>query len=337
MICTLSYNVKITSAACSTNTFVNTKADIFYFNRENKYLTKVKLIQDCINEDLQRSLGKISILLIKSNVKTLHINSITNLPDLSMLTLSSINLESIKPGALQDLNSLETLILSENKLKTIEEKTFTFCKVKTIDLSNNLIATIQKNAFYGTPMLETLLLNDNKLPKFDPQWFHQFVVSITSLQLHNNQIRNISTTTFIQFEQLETLTLSSNTIEAIDSDSFVNTKLLSTMEIANNSLTDISFLKPLTELKTVDLGFNRIMFVNKQMVSELLLLQTLDLSYNPLKCSCYTNFVQTTPQIIFMQKPEVPVCIIPMKSNECNNSYDENGAKRFMEMIKNEI
>ncbi|XP_018651488.1 axon guidance protein [Schistosoma mansoni] len=74
--------------------------------------------------------------------------------------IKSITIES----GLSKLKSLETLILSNNSLTYLEEKTFNGLKnIEILLLQHNQIKCLNNRTFHQTPVLKILMLNNNKL------------------------------------------------------------------------------------------------------------------------------------------------------------------------------
>jgi len=108
----------------------------------------------------------------------------------------------------------------------------------------------------------------------DPEAAQQILSSITTLNLYNNQITDIS---FLgSLTNLTTLNLYHNRITDI---SFLGSLInLTKLYLNNNQITDISILGSLTNLTTLHLGYNQITDIS--FLGSLTNLTTLELDYN---------------------------------------------------------
>src|SRR5919199_321913 len=87
----------------------------------------------------------------------------------------------------------------------------------------------------------------------DPEAAEQILSSMTTLELSDNRITDISS--FGSLTNLTTLNLHYNLIRDI---SFLGSLTnLTTLDLSGNQITDISFLGSLTNLTTLSLGFNK--------------------------------------------------------------------------------
>uniref|UniRef100_T1IP50 G-protein coupled receptors family 1 profile domain-containing protein n=1 Tax=Strigamia maritima TaxID=126957 RepID=T1IP50_STRMM len=74
------------------------------------------------------------------------------------------NLHYLAPGSFANMTKLEKLLLSNNKLKTLEQGVFQgLDNVLELDLQNNLLQDFDLNVFMDLPKLKRLILNGNFL------------------------------------------------------------------------------------------------------------------------------------------------------------------------------
>ncbi|XP_039262601.2 slit homolog 1 protein-like isoform X2 [Styela clava] len=87
------------------------------------------------------------------------------------------------------------LYLNLNKIRLIPTSIKRFTKLEKLDLSNNLIATLQDNIFANFTRLSTLLLAYNKLRCLPPRGFSG-LKNLRILSLHSNEISTVQHGTF---------------------------------------------------------------------------------------------------------------------------------------------
>ena len=156
------------------------------------------------------------------------------------------------------MGSLEFLALSNNKLVSIENDTFSgLSNLKNLSLHHNQISYIQDRAFSQMPKLEILWLYDNKLVEITDNVFSG-ATPVRSLSLHNNQLQNISSKAFLSLRNVEQIYLDGNLLTWLDSSLLASQEKLRMLELQDNRLTsvDIEFLRPLVSLRAFNLSGN---------------------------------------------------------------------------------
>lgn len=111
-------------------------------------------------------------------------------------------------------------------------------KLEILDVSNNNIRKIYKNAFIRNKNFQTLLLSHNKivLPKKTPFLSSQ---SLINLYLNNNNIKFIPSVAFIELASVRALFLDSNRLVRIKPIIFAPLKNLKYLHLGNNRLVTI--------------------------------------------------------------------------------------------------
>jgi len=214
---------------------------------------------------------------------------------LEELYLSSCSIFQVKGDALQGFTRLQTLDLSSNPIKWLDDlssPTLTF-----LDLSNCDIDSMNPNALNDLPSLTTLRLSGNthfavnhgnltseSLQTFEAEYcsltkpgLHGFP-NLTYANLRGNKISTITERSFSRNKLLVELDISANEISHIHSQAFVGARQLTFVNLSANalkgSLPSNTFATNYN-LRTLDLSMNRLQSVGNLSI---LMLQNLDLS-----------------------------------------------------------
>jgi Leucine-rich repeat (LRR) protein len=167
---------------------------------------------------------------------TIRSRTFENLPFLRFLDLSFCQIASLECEAFNGLNSLETLNLQGNPLKSlVGTALWGLESVISLDLSNCELQAISP----------TLFCNMNKL---------------NHLNLQNNQLAHLNPLLFSHQAELVELTLFSNCLEEIDPELFANLSKLERLFLRGNKLTCLhpDTFKELKSLKFLTLGLKNV-------------------------------------------------------------------------------
>ncbi|CAF0898384.1 unnamed protein product [Adineta ricciae] len=107
--------------------------------------------------------GKLRALDLANNF--LHdINQIGNLSHLEVLQLSGNEIKELNESSFRNLRHLQYLDLSFNQIQSIHSSVFDHTNIKQLDLSSNLISSLQTNSFLFSlsSTLDTLLLKNSR-------------------------------------------------------------------------------------------------------------------------------------------------------------------------------
>ena len=246
-------------------------------------------------------------------VLSLHNNRITRLDSslfndlaaLQILRLDGNAIESLPDGLLASLNNLHTLILSRNRLTHVDSRSLSsLSSLALLALDNNLIERVHDQAFHNCTQLKDLNLSGNNLPvvpvalavleqlqslDLGENRLHAFDFEIlskmshlSSLRLLDNQIGNISRSTFAQLPSLKILNLSKNGIHVLEQGAFAHNPLLQAIRLDSNQIGDISGLfHDLPNLVWLNISDNRIVHFDYALIPKSL--QWLDLHANQIQ------------------------------------------------------
>ena len=128
--------------------------------------------------------------------------------------------------------------------------------LRTLNLSNNQISSIEANTFKELVNLNELWLNGNQLTLIENLF--QGLVSLTWLDLSRNKLESIEQNAFNDLTNLFTLNLSNNKINSIDVKSFIHLNNLNDLWLQDNQIKaiDVKMFKDLLNLNWLDLSHN---------------------------------------------------------------------------------
>ncbi|XP_046426225.1 carboxypeptidase N subunit 2-like isoform X1 [Neodiprion fabricii] len=216
------------------------------------------------------------------------------LQDLQELKISHNPLNNAFVSLLNPLESLEYLDMSYSNLGYVGNETFSkMTMLKRLILSGNKLHTLEQGLFTNLTRLESLELNycDLKTP-INPNVFgdHPYT-SIVELKLSGNPLVVPESEPLLprQLSRLETLDLSNCNITNFSIDSFINSRNLTRLNLSGNRLSSkesLEFLKKLHLLEWLDLSSNNFTSIRPHVFRLNPRLRHLNLIGNPFKCDC---------------------------------------------------
>ncbi|KAL5010166.1 hypothetical protein ScPMuIL_012471 [Solemya velum] len=191
----------------------------------------------------------------------------TTFLDLSGNLISTISSSSM--NSLTDLKNIGILLL--------------LCSVFSSMLMQNMIHTINKDAFPLQNQIRKIYLQNNFIRYIHPEAFC-YNNSITQLWLSHNRLRKLTENMFQRLTSLLALYLDSNQIVAIDDKTFENNGRLVSLFLNANRLTRITrrIFSEMRNLTDLNLSWNRIRFIEDGSFAALTKLRSLTLSSNDL-------------------------------------------------------
>lgn len=169
---------------------------------------------------------------------------------------------------------LNDITLYGNILNTITAKQFPQISLKTLNLANNSIQQIKPGALYDLPVKE-LNLNDNYLQIITAGTL-PYRVEIIKIQ--NNEINFIEPDSFSI--SLTDLWLDNNHLAYLEPKLFFTPNKLNFLSLSGNHFYSIPNVRPLEDLRSLDLSSNRIKSADVQVLRNLDKMVFLDLSNN---------------------------------------------------------
>uniref|UniRef100_A0A8D2B917 CD180 antigen n=1 Tax=Sciurus vulgaris TaxID=55149 RepID=A0A8D2B917_SCIVU len=234
-------------------------------------------------------------LYIKGNTKKLHlgVGCLEELKNLQKLDLSHSSIEASDCCNLQlkNLPHLQSLNLSYGELIGLQREAFQACpQLELLDLSfTRLHVNAPQSPFQNLHLLQVLNLSHCFLDTSN-QRLLAGLPNLRHLNLRGNRFQDGSipkTNLFQTVGSLEILDLSSCGLLSIDQQAFRSLDKMSHIDLSRNSLTSNS-IDALSHLKDayLNLASNAIGIIPPHLLSILSQQSTINLSHNPLDCTC---------------------------------------------------
>ncbi|XP_069702047.1 insulin-like growth factor-binding protein complex acid labile subunit isoform X2 [Periplaneta americana] len=155
------------------------------------------------------------------------------------------------------INDAATSDCSSSSLTSLPEDLDNFTLV--LDISNNFISTLPDNAFIelGVHLLQSIDLNNNELKDISPLSFHG-LQHLRELSLQGNSIRYLSAINFTDNYNFKLLDISINELSSLPN---VTSETLEELYLHNNEITSVDFsilFSLFPSLIKLDLSMNRI-------------------------------------------------------------------------------
>lgn len=247
-------------------------------------------------------------------------SSLRGLRELHTLEIVESNLVALPPKLLCELDNLQTLNLTGNRIRDIDDIGLTVraevnggsCRadIRILDLSRNelrqlfddgplvglrqlqelhlqrnTITEIGKNALHGLTVLRTFNASYNALDSL-PEDLFKTTRDLREIHLAYNGLRDLPRGVFTQLEQLLVLNLANNRLgsDHVDESAFLGLIRLIVLDLSYNQLThiDARMFKDLFFLQILDLRNNSIDRIESNAFLPLYNLHTLELSDNKL-------------------------------------------------------
>ncbi|KRT86301.1 hypothetical protein AMK59_1809 [Oryctes borbonicus] len=192
------------------------------------------------------------IIVRSGDMKSINSALFKGFNNVRSVTITESDIETIQPNSFTNLPYLESVNLTGNALEVLSQASFDSRSLKTLDLSNNNISTIEYNPF----------------------------TSVSKLILHHNQITNISYLVAV-CTSLEALDLSYNNINVIELPE--NCQNLLSLNATHTELSKFTVTsnKSLV-LNSLDLSYNSLNDISSTNLYNLATLSSLNLNNNPL-------------------------------------------------------
>lgn len=134
--------------------------------------------------------------------------------------------------------SIRRLVITDNKIRTIDSSMQFYAELQHLDLSSNQLLSIPARTFHYQRKLQELHLNRNKISAITNRTFTG-LAAITVLNLRSNHIADIGPGTFGMMPLLRELNLGQNQIATIDAKAFDGLAGLRVLYVDDNVLTAV--------------------------------------------------------------------------------------------------
>jgi Leucine-rich repeat (LRR) protein len=195
-------------------------------------------------------------------LRSLDINILEVLPELSELNLEGNKISEIIPGTFEKISRLECLHLDYNKIGHIGSDTFRgLVNLRNISLEGTKLQYLHPDAFVELPYLQRLILSKN-----------------SDLQIPTDHH-------FINSRSLKHLDISGCNVSSISVQSFAKASTLESIDLRYNCLRilDIGILKVLPELFAINMKWNEISEIIPDASEKVISLKYLFLDYNKIE------------------------------------------------------
>ena len=254
--------------------------------------SKIDDLQDESFTDLSR-LTKLR--LAGHKLKKIPTSSICQLKTIKELILMDGGITSARfDNCFENLTNLLLVSLSGNPLSKISKEDFHALRavnVKTLQLGNCKLETLDPEVFTSLPNLTTLDLGNNRLNQLDPQIFAlQF--SLKQLYIHGNDFTTIPSSFLANTPRLQEFNLGENKFETLEfGPEFLNLQYLRTLDLGGNKLgiihndTFVNLKK--SKITQLILSKCKLNSIEAEAFAPLKHLEQLTLSFNPLSAEAF--------------------------------------------------
>lgn len=158
---------------------------------------------------------------------------------LTIVNLAHNQIQVISKHAFVGLGKLQAIFLTRNNIEHLEMGTFSCPALKTLILSENRIRKLNDKVFEGATLLTELNLASNQIDELSKDVFYG-LDSLIKLTLEKNLIQNIDEEAFKRVPNLEYLSMSENSITILSGNVFEGLNKLSYIYLENNEICAIS-------------------------------------------------------------------------------------------------
>ncbi|XP_037908656.1 toll-like receptor Tollo [Hermetia illucens] len=212
---------------------------------------------DAIPENTFAELTNLHTLILSNNrLSTIDSYTLRGLYGILILSLDYNRISRIDALALKNCSSLQDLHLNGNELTSVPDVLHYVPLLKTLDLGENHITTIENASFSSMENLFGLRLTENAI-EFVKRGVFDRMQSLQILNLSRNKIQSIEPGTFHKNSQLQAIRLDGNYLKAIDG-LFTDLPNLVWLNISDNHFEMFDYSHIPTGLQWLDIHANRI-------------------------------------------------------------------------------
>ncbi|PIK55874.1 hypothetical protein BSL78_07208 [Apostichopus japonicus] len=231
----------------------------------------------------------------ENNIQLINQETVNGYRFVQTLDFSQNQISHIEPGAFLNVSNVKHLLLSNNALVTLRNRTFvgTERHLTRIHLDKNEVAIIEGDAFHGLNKVQYLDLGFNNIQSITSRHF-QDMTELEHLILENNELVSIENDTFNCLISLEMIALNNNKLRSIPNGLFDGLTSLRDVDLSQNHLHTIltpSELGLISNLRYLFLAGN---YINKSsdIVPFCELSAYLFVGGNPFECDCGFQKIQ---------------------------------------------
>ncbi|CAH0599912.1 unnamed protein product [Chrysodeixis includens] len=184
----------------------------------------------------------------------------------------------------QQVKYAEHINLAENKITIIENQAFTDLYLAVVNISHNLLSTIETGAFQNCNNLTLLELSHNQLVNISRRAFDENSYAY-QLKLDHNLFTDFSQIPIQNMSGIQILNVSHNRIESIPKLAFPKLYELHTVDLSHNNISEIfnAVFQNLFSLRFLYLNHNSLEVIKPSTFGTIPTVLELELSHNRLR------------------------------------------------------
>ncbi|XP_055906844.1 toll-like receptor Tollo [Eupeodes corollae] len=222
-----------------------------------------------------------TLILSKNHITMIGANTLRGLNNILVLSMDYNRISKVDPMAFKNCTSVQDLHLNGNKLLTVPEALGQVPFLKTLDIGENLITTIENTSISVMESLYGLRLTENSIDYIRRGIFDR-MTSLQIVNLSGNKIKGIEPGAFHRNFQIQAIRLDGNHLKSI-TGLFTELQNLVWLNISDNHLEKFDYGHIPTGLQWLDVRANRITQLGNYFEIETeLMLSTFDASANRL-------------------------------------------------------
>ncbi|KAK3103193.1 hypothetical protein FSP39_017227 [Pinctada imbricata] len=184
-------------------------------------------------------LSQLATLKLKNNnIKVVDSDTLAGMPNLNTLDLSSNKIKRINEKALQNLEGLQSLKINKNRIRDLKNGVISRqTNLLDLDFSENLLKRLDEKMFAGLKNLEEIDASANRISSIPKKVFRP-LVNLVSLDLRENKMLLFNMSTVANLPKLSFIDLSDNNLFSVDFPSQQELRL-SELILSKNNLNSI--------------------------------------------------------------------------------------------------
>ncbi|PRD36761.1 UNVERIFIED_CONTAM: Tl [Trichonephila clavipes] len=261
--------------------------DIFTILNEFSHLVEINIHHNFLVDFSQVNFGNFkyvkTLSLTEDNIDVLPKGYFSNVQNLDSLDLSQNKIELITDFSFGNLSNLKKLNLSFNEINVISKNAFAgLSNLNQIYITNNQLESIDEDVFNSNVQLKTVDLSFNQV-KVLPQMILHNLVNLEEFICTRCNLTEISSDLFVNSTKLITVDLSENEIKTISGKTFEKQDSLVRVNLECNKLSEIPELRNKTQFRVLYMFHNEIVSLNTDLTNEAPNINYLNFSENKIE------------------------------------------------------
>lgn len=228
------------------------------------------------------------------NLTVLTENDLSHFWNAQKLEIENNNVKIIKENTFRKLIILKRLSLKHNLIEEVRNGVFNGLPLDELDLSDNLIRTIEPEAFDNMDFLRKIKLKDNNLKVYENRWFLN-TPRLCEINFEHNKIVELPEELLAGTKPCTVdIIFSHNMISRVHPQALINIDKFYKLYLDHNFISDVG-LPHIKFIKHLRLNDNKLscVFFNDTLV------EIYDVSNNPLDITCWLKFLEKkTPNFL---------------------------------------